>query len=598
MRLAGSPFAAVDFITGMAFPQRKHQPVLPVVRLQNFGSRLLFPNFSLVVTFPPWRKAESPRLPLFDLSSTTSFVFNSFSSPNPLANNASSMSLFTSNRFLIAVLVVGLGAAYFSIPATLQQVKDAARAPPPEPRPPTKRLQKDSENSLKIDTLRTLADGYSYELRTSAIKIVASRTVRCRAKGLLLRDLASKDYSRRDHAINGLWMLLYHPSLSETKVSSEFEDHTTIKAIVRALINVLPLHNVSSNSKGKDREESNRLPPSPVRPLHRPAHELSLLIMLNNVLQAMNRRSTRSTVSAAVYSALKSGLVTRWLANYPFPCTLPENSGLNFKRSDVSRLFDRMAWMTDDPVMADIILEVMQYPLGRKQMRDVGLSASSYKENVDRHVWDSGWGESNWADADENNDVRMIHGEDTAGVAPRDYITVWEETIRPTRPRPRAVVRLRSAERSQEEEHLRRRHREAIVVAERGTPLRRENILQRENSQILQPMNGVSEVEGVLNGLLGLSDGTVHEEPESSAEALHTTPEQDGRAAVEMDRAMDIHEIEQMIEESFNDPEVRRAIQTLSQSNDSVTIVLTDSTQARQGNPGSSHEGGGQGQPG
>jgi len=36
--------------------------------------------------------------------------------------------------------------------------------------------------------------------------------------------------------------------------------------------------------------------------------------------------------------------------------------------------------------------------------------------------------------------------------------------------------------------------------------------------------------------------------------------------------------IEHMIEESLNDPEMRRAIQMLSQSNESVTIVLTDSS--------------------
>lgn len=484
------------------------------------------------------------------------------------------MSFFASNRFIVAVLIIGLGTAYRSIPALLQQVKDAARAPPPDAPPPAKRLQKDSEDSLKIETLRALADGYSYELRTSAIKIVASRTVRSRAKHLLLRDLASRDYRRRDNAINALHMILHHPSLSDTKVFNDVQEPKALKAVVRALINVLPLHSVDQKNKDKP---VGPLPPSPVRPLHRPAHEVSLLHILNKMLYHINRRSSRQNASSAMDAALQAGLVTRWLANYPFPCAQPEYSSFNFKKSDVARLFDRMAWLTDDPLMADIVLEVMQYALGRKQMRDAGLQASSYKENVDRETWNSGWASTGWAEADEDNDVRMIGGEDTAGLA-RDDVTVWGETLPPAT---MSSARLRSAERSREEEHLRRRHREAIVVAERGAPLRRENILQRENSQILQPMNGVSEVEGVLNGLLGLSDRQMLDSPASSSSSprvLDPVAESEGREAAEIDRALDVQEIELMIEQSLNDPEFRRAIETLGQSNSSVSLVLTASS--------------------
>ncbi|KIX01778.1 uncharacterized protein Z518_09505 [Rhinocladiella mackenziei CBS 650.93] len=477
------------------------------------------------------------------------------------------MSFFSSNRLVIAALLVGIGAACYTIPALLQQVKDAARAPPPEPPRPTKRLQKDSENSLKIETLRTLADGYSYELRTSTIKIVASRTVRCRAKYLLFRDLASRDYERRDKAIYGLWMLLYHPALQDTMVSNELHEPRACKAVVKALINVLPFHNINPEERNADRQE---LPPSPIRPAHRPAHEVSLLNVLNNMFHFVSRRRSRQSVSSTMDAALAAGLVTRWLANYPFPCALPENQRFNFKKCDVVRLFDRNAWQSDDPLMATIILEIMQYPLGRKQLREVGLNASSYKENVGRDNWNSGWAAS--GRADEDNDAWMTGGEETAGVA-RDDITIWEETSRPI-----SSARPRSTERSQEEEHLRRRHREAIVVAERGAPLRRENILQRENSQILQPMNGVSEVESVLNGLLGLSDTRQAESPQSPPQPLDAISEHDGRAAAEIDRTLDVQEIEHMIQESLSNPDVRRAIQTLGLSSRPVRLVLTDSS--------------------
>ena len=446
------------------------------------------------------------------------------------------MSFFTTDRFLLIALCLGFGTAYVAVPALLQQVKHAAKAPAaPEAAPPRKRLQQDSENSLKIGTLRTLADGYSHDLRTSAMKVVVSRTVRSRARDLLLRDLASKSYHRRQDAINALNMLLTNNSLNGTPFN-QFRDAKSITAVVKALINVLPQHwqhNIKSKTKnaGQPDDQKTRLPPSPVRPKIRPPQEGYLLSFLSHMLQGHSRRGIQYT--SAMDAALRVGIVTKWLANYPFPCSQPENVGFNYKRSDIARLFDRMAWMSDDPAMADVILSVMQYPLGRKQMRQVGLSASSYKENVnmdhrDHDSWNAGWGSPGWAEGDEDDeddedrDVRMVNGEDTAGLLPvPDNITLWEEPL--GRPTTRAGARLRSAERSQEEEHLRRRHREAIVVAERGAPLTRQNILQREGSQILQPMNEISEVEGALNGLLGLSENRT-ERQEGATDRGYITP--------------------------------------------------------------------------
>jgi hypothetical protein len=420
------------------------------------------------------------------------------------------MSFFTSNRFVVTLIVLGFGTAYVAVPALLRQVRDAAKAPAPEPPPPPRKsLQKDSENALNIETLRTLADGYSYDLRNSAIKIVASRTARSRARDLLLRDLASRNYERRQDAINALRLILNNSSFSPT-ICDQFRDAKSVAAVVAALINVLPQHSQrASNPNSKAPDEAGdvkRLPPSPIRPEYRPSQELTLISLLTNMLCSHPRRGFKYT--SAMDAALRTGLVTKWLANYPFPCAQPENSCFNYRRSDVALLFDRIAWMNDDPLMADVIIIVMQYPMGRKQMRQVGLNASSVRENVNigrgaRDSWNWGYAEDG-SDEDDDLDVRMVNGEDTAGMLMPDNITLWDEPM--GRPTTRAGARLRSAERSQEEEHLRRRHREAIVVAERGTPLRRENILQREDSQVLQPMNGVSDVEGELNGLLGLSE--------------------------------------------------------------------------------------------
>ncbi|KAG9773383.1 hypothetical protein KCU88_g5822, partial [Aureobasidium melanogenum] len=540
------------------------------------------------------------------------------------------MPALTSNRALLVVLLVGLGTAIYTIPRLLRRVKDEAKAPQPEPPPAPKRLQKDSENSLKIETLRTLADGYSHELRTSAIKIVASRTARSSTKSLLLRDLASKDYGRRDNAINGLWMLLYHPSLNGNnngggKVMTEFHDAETATATVHALINVLPLHNINDHQPEAEAEPSavpNQrkkhlvVPPSPVRPAHRPAHEVSLLIILNNILSYSARRMARPiSGNEAMEAALDAGLVTRWLANYPFPCALAEkeNLGFNFKKSDVARLFDRMAWLTDDLLMADIVLEVMQCPRGRKEMRAVGLSTSRYRENDlgrrggsyrSASNWDlPGWVTAAQQDEEQNNrtgddDVRMVGGEDTAGV-----IVEGNEGGPQYEPMSQegdgggGGLRPRSMERSQEEEHLRRRHREAIVVADPGAPLRRENILQRANSQqILQPMNGTSEVEGVLNGLLGLSgaSGNHHVQEHQDQHASHVSgvPERQrqddsrSRVASELDRVLDVQDIEHMLDQSLSSggpSDSMRDVIHLLQSDEPVILVPTASSRRPHG---------------
>lgn len=502
------------------------------------------------------------------------------------------MSFFTSNRFLAIVLFIGFGTAYVTIPALLQQIKDATKAPTPEPAPPAKTLRKDSENALNIETLRTLADGYSYDLRISAIKIVASRVARSRSRDLLLHDLASKNYHRREDAINALHLLT---ALSDT-VGDQFRDAKSIAAVVKALINVLPQHwQHEAAMKGKDRDSAEDqkwpFPPSPIRPAFRPAQENALLMILHDMIHCHSRRDYdhNHTSNPSVGAALSAGLVTRWLAKYPFPCTRPENSWLNYKRVDITALFNAKAWYNDDVAMASIFGSIKTHPLGAKQLRQAGLSAEPARKNInlmqaEHDSWNARWDSSMEfihaddvdEDEDEDHDVRMVNGEDTAGLLPvPDNITLWEE---PTgRPTTRAGARLRSAERSQEEEHRRRRRREAVVVAEPGAPLRRENILQRENSQPLLPLNGNGDGEGELNGLLRLSavgstvivqepdhdshpDQPVHASvenidlvPSEASEEPHAMveeEEEEEEVAQEIDRAQRRHRaIEQLIEE-------------------------------------------------
>ncbi|GJP90157.1 hypothetical protein CBS63078_10721 [Aspergillus niger] len=162
---------------------------------------------------------------------------------------------------------------------------------------------------------------------------------------------------------------------------------------------------------------------SPILPKTRPPGEKKALSILNIILQEN------------VPAALEAGIVSRWLVNYPFPCALSEPS----RRQDVVLLMK--TWWMDDTVMSAIFGTLSSHPEGAKQLRKYGLMGSMMEEN-DQDDYDS--------------DVWMVDGEDTAG-----------SRRVPGR-------RLRTAE----EQAVRRRRREAMVLSDGGRPLGNDDIIQ------------------------------------------------------------------------------------------------------------------------
>ena len=126
--------------------------------------------------------------------------------------------------------------------------------------------------------------------------------------------------------------------------------------------------------------------------------------------------------------AYRAGLVTRWLGKYPFG---GQSSTETQKREVLSRL---QFGQTEDIAMYDILHCVCNDPEGRKQLRNHGLVGSSIGES-----------------RDEGDDLFMLNGEDTAGRVPRGGM---------------------------EEQALRRRRREAMVLHEGDQPLTTNDIIQ------------------------------------------------------------------------------------------------------------------------
>jgi hypothetical protein len=451
------------------------------------------------------------------------------------------MSPPSDDRLLWLTVALGLAVACIYIPTTLERVRTLTEVN--EDRDDVKQLSNDAEAALKPEVLRVLADGPSYELRASAIKIVATRALRDDTRKILLRDLASKRADTRVKAINVISMMLFtrlmpvdHPMTAVAALC----DLAGFTAVIDALVNCLPLHDLAA--------EPNRLrkptqvpaygtgPVSPLLPPNRPADEKRLM----DILYALLSYDQMTENSGCL--PLQAGIVKRWLSKYPFPCAQSSNSHFGFSRSHVFSLFalGAASWADDDPSMAKIISTLCRDPEARQQLRECGLTASSSREATNYGCGTSGWSEL------PSRDIIMSNSEDTAGVAwntdqmrmvfeidranaadssirerlvgePAQSVPVWNaEDLRnafgadranpidastreiPTRDsnperspaRPGSSWARHAPERSAEEDNMRRRHREAIVVAERGTPVTRENILQRQNSRVgLMPLS-------------------------------------------------------------------------------------------------------------
>lgn len=150
-------------------------------------------------------------------------------------------------------------------------------------------------------------------------------------------------------------------------------------------------------------------------------------------------------------AALRAGLITRWLAKYPFG---GPSASENEKREIVKRIKSNQ---TDDMDMCEILHMVDYDPEGRKQLRKCGLVGSAM-----------------WEDRDDE-DIHMLGGDDTAGLS--------------------SIAGRRIREESLEEQALRRRRREAVVISDGGRPLGQRDIFERADTGGTDPLPDAVEPE-------------------------------------------------------------------------------------------------------
>ncbi|KAL4883637.1 hypothetical protein BJY04DRAFT_215991 [Aspergillus karnatakaensis] len=331
------------------------------------------------------------------------------------------MASHMSDRLLWLCLGVSLFFAVRGIAADLYRVHELTEIKNEDT--DDKIISEGTEDALKLDTLLKLSNSTSYDLRSAALRIIAERSVKGDTKELLLKDLASQNPERRNKALSAVYFLVSNRALSRTSVCSRLQDLSAYTAVVDCLCNFLNEH-VEQTSETI----------SPIFPRTRPLGEKKALNTLNILLQEN------------IPAALEAGVVSRWLANYPFPCALTEPS----RRQDVVILMK--TWWSDDTVMSSIFATLSSHPDGAKQLRKHGLMGSLLEENDHDEVSDDN------DEDDEESDVWMVDGEDTAGS--------------------RQIPGRRPRERNPEEQALRRRRREAMVLSDGRRPLGNDDIIQ------------------------------------------------------------------------------------------------------------------------
>lgn len=417
------------------------------------------------------------------------------------------------DKLLWTALVASSIAAYWFIPAYLYHVKDLAAVQAPEPKPTKPQLINDAEAAISPSTIAELVDGPSYNIASSAIRLAARQFVKdSEAKRGLLQDLSSKEWHRRDRAVNALQLLLQHSALKESRTIRHFVDGPTFSALVTALVNLLPEH--------KRKRDVEATPPSPVRPPYRPAHERLILEFVYILLDEHRNLGTNGYYVVDATPAIHAGIITRWLKHYPFPCTLPENRKYNFKRRDIVRLLET-GWAEEDYLMSRVVQLLSKMPLGARQLADAGLKSPSIhdRSNFGSRKWDFRSHPTTIAAEDRINPISIGHDDDHDEEIDGDQeergalIDNDELMTRLQSPQTRDMVERQMSMMSRH-----RRHRQAVVVAEPGVPLRAENILQRQPTQT--ELNWEQEVQGRQPELLRNSSRRSASVDESAADQI------------------------------------------------------------------------------
>ncbi|MCJ1468260.1 hypothetical protein MMC07_006888 [Pseudocyphellaria aurata] len=280
------------------------------------------------------------------------------------------------------------------------------------------------ENGLKIETLWQLTRSPNREIRAASIKIIADRASKELTYDLMLDDIAGEDSKRREKALTCVNFIY---SCTEKFPAPLYK---TYQATFTCLRN---LHSEMHAFETALRKTIETTGPGTSRRIgirKKPCRDAL------NIIAALLQQNCRD--------AVESGLMY-WLIEYPF-------GGYDSPEEKKKILKEITSWYCEDPAMQTILSFALANVESREKLLTHGL-IDGVKDWFEGEEVDSGWMSSGPVD------------------------NVAESAIPSTM---RGGRRMR--EESIEEQALRRRRREAMVLGEIGRPIERTDIIERRNT--------------------------------------------------------------------------------------------------------------------
>lgn len=341
-------------------------------------------------------------------------------------------------------------------------------------------MAESTSSAIKLSTLSELLQSTSPEIRDAATKIVAERALQSPTIWRLLRQkLGSKvDLKARDQALCILVQFgpgsIYDIGMRRVESRNieydEFFHPATFKACVACLCNMLPAARQAEHLRQ-----------------HHDSAEADALWFAHKLLENN------------IGLSLEAGLVRKWLANYPLNVRTPEKS----KKELITEMVRVYEYDDDyERLFCCVLHDMMEKMEARAEMEACGIGDPGEVFDMLKYQNGHSWGERHhyapsaserrFGGGGEDHERNLNDARDTESV-PMDVVPAG---LRGTdddfaldgsglHANLMGGTPLRRMEESDEERALRNRRREAMVFAEGGGPIRREDIIESQREEIL-----------------------------------------------------------------------------------------------------------------
>ncbi|KAL1841293.1 hypothetical protein VTJ49DRAFT_7238 [Mycothermus thermophilus] len=329
--------------------------------------------------------------------------------------------LIRDDRVLLGYLAVNAIGWLFGVRILLKKWRDEAEIKTPQPK--TQYITQETEDALQLSTLDTLLGHYNQSIRETAAKILCDRAFNDKdTVEVLLWGITRLDYEERMRYLRALAVI-------SDPLQGGFERLHTWKAYA-ALVRSLEL-SLDPEQEVLDDETWDEYP-------LRDMTEKLCLMFINQLVSSYDAGKL-----------IKAKFVEKWLAKQNWGST-PEERQRNFGRY--------MRYKANR--VTDIVASIRALPAGREALQRAGLVPAAPA--------------SSESDGDDN--IPLIERFSVLIPSNVNITSLGEDE------QARLLLRSLQGTQSAEEQRVRHRHRQAIVMNDGSHPVSREDIIQRPES--------------------------------------------------------------------------------------------------------------------